>query len=503
VLVAAACSGGDDEAGSESGDPARFEEVSGEVIAADDAADDAGGDSPAAPAADGAKADLGSGGAVTEAVLQPIDTGRDIIFTAVIQVEVADVALADQQARTAIQGLGGLLFGQQTTTEGITRTTLTFKVDPKDFQTALSSLGELGFLRNQQISADDVTERVVDLQSQIITSEASVERLRALLERAATLPEIADVERGLLERETTLERLRGQLRTIQDQVSLATITVTLTQKAPGPELEIEQTAYLAFDEGTTCPGFNDLAPDEGENITICYRLTNTGDTFLGEIDLRDDGLELELDDMIVVSGSLDQPLAVGASLVLAAEIQAELGHAGRAQATAVAVSENGTSLQFGAAAARDDMSLDVVEDTSLPGFLDGFSAGFEVIRAIWDVLVVSLGFALVFIWLIPVLWWARRRFKRKMAAKAAKAAEEKEAADKAMTDQAQAQPPPPTHAMAAAAPPPAPTHKTDPPKSELPKSELPKSELSKSELPKSELSKSESLDSDPETPQTD
>ncbi|MCE2527203.1 MAG: DUF4349 domain-containing protein [Actinomycetia bacterium] len=94
---------------------------------------------------------------------------------------------------------------------------------------ALSRLSQVGELVDQQISADDVTERIVDLQSQIITAEASVSRLRSFLETATNLENLAFYERELLIRETDLERLRGQVRTLQDQVALATITLAISQ----------------------------------------------------------------------------------------------------------------------------------------------------------------------------------------------------------------------------------------------------------------------------------
>ena len=50
------------------------------------------------------------------------------------------------------------------------------------------------------VTADDVTERVVDLQSRINTAEASVERLRTFLENATNVQTIADLENQLLQR---------------------------------------------------------------------------------------------------------------------------------------------------------------------------------------------------------------------------------------------------------------------------------------------------------------
>lgn len=415
TLVLGACSASEDATDSasagdfETAEPTEsFEgEDSAEVIEAD------AGDAEAAPTERAA----GSGGLSDAAGLPVIDTGRDIIFTATVGVEVEDVVVAGQEASTAIAGLGGVLFGQITTSEGVPRSTLTFKVPPAQFQTALTRLGDIGFLRDQVITADDVTERVVDLESQIITAQLSVDRLRGFLEQATTLTEIADLEQQLLVRETALEQLRGSLRTIEGQVSLATITVTFTQELPGPELTVSQTAYLGHDDGTTCPGLDEIVGDEGDLVTVCYRITNSGDTVLDDIDVRDDGLGLEMDDLRVVDGSIDEPLAVGASITFVAEIEAEPFRDGRAQVTAISVADSGADLLLGRTAGRDDLDMSIEEDTSLPGFLDGFSAGWEFLLGLVAVVVLVAGFALPFIWVIPVVWFLRRWFKARKEAK--------------------------------------------------------------------------------------
>ncbi len=425
ALVAASCSSGDDDSTSEAFDTGAptvdqtFEASDGDVGVNAQAESDlaAGGDEASEQAEPESSRDAaGSGGLSETAGLPVIDSGRDIIFTATVSVEVEDVVAASQEAVTTIQGLGGVLFGQVTTSEGVPRSTLTFKVAPKDFQTALSRLGDIGFLRDQVITADDVTERVVDLESQIITSALSVDRLRGFLENATTLTEIADLEQQLLIRETSLEQLRGQLRTIEGQVSLATITVTFTQKLPGPEITVGQTAYLGHDSGVTCPGLDELSGDEGEAITVCYRITNSGDTLLGDLDVRDDGLGLDMGDLELVDGSVDQPLAIGASVTFVAELEAAPFAQGRAQVTALPVSENGTDLLLGRVAGRDDLELTIDEDTSLPGFLDGLSTGVGVVLRILEIFVLVAGFLLPFIWVLPLAWFGRRWFLRRQAA---------------------------------------------------------------------------------------
>ncbi|MFH2072830.1 MAG: DUF4349 domain-containing protein, partial [Actinomycetota bacterium] len=163
---------------------------------------------------DGTEGEEGGVGTDAEEAItatDPADLGRLIVYTASISVEVDDVITAGAEAQAAVAGLGGVLFGQETTTGEFPRSVLTIKVPPANFQEALQRLSGVGKLLGQSVYADDVTERVVDLQSQITTSEASVERLRGFLANATDLETVAKLETELLNRETSLEILRGRL----------------------------------------------------------------------------------------------------------------------------------------------------------------------------------------------------------------------------------------------------------------------------------------------------
>ena len=259
---------------------------------------------------------LGSGG-IEPVVFQTSDFGRDIIFTADLTVAVPDVATAGEQATREIQGLGGFLFGQRTTGDPTPMSILTFKVSPTDFQEALDRLGSIGDLRSQNVSADDVTERIVDVQSRINTAEASVERLRSLLEGAVDIKTIVELENELLERETQLETMRGSLRTLQDRVALATIVLTITEAESRPAVSLNVTTYLGHDDGNSCPGSSGITVDQADEITVCFEIFNTGDTLLTDFELRDPVLDVEVGDLILVFGDLGTPIEPGESIVLA------------------------------------------------------------------------------------------------------------------------------------------------------------------------------------------
>jgi hypothetical protein len=414
ILIAAACSGGSNDSAE-----ARF------APAAQDMAGEPGDAMPpaAAPAPefDAERPEdtgtgeglLGSGG-VALASIQPLSLGRDIIFRADLTVAVADVQTAGDRAAAVIEALGGFLFGQQTTGGPRPQSILTFKILPENFQAAVDQLGDIGDVRNQNISASDVTDRVVDLESRITTAEASVTRLREFLAEARDISTIAELERELLNRETTLETLRGQLRTLEDQVALATIILTLTEADISPDMFVSVSSYLGHDDaGQSCPGGEEPVYEQDDDVTVCFEIFNTGDTSLTEFTLRDSVLEVELTDLIVVFGDKDL-LEPGQSLVLAAEVTLDRDLRTQTRVTAEPVNEETGATIEDRTVSRTETSFFFAEDPGgLPGFGDALSGSWDALKTLGGFVVVAAGVAVPFLWVLVlagiVLWWRRRR----------------------------------------------------------------------------------------------
>ena len=366
----------------------------------DDAGEESGGDV------------LGSGGVAPPLVQTAADLGRDIIFTADMTVAVDDVGAAGTEATERIQGLGGFLFGQQTTANPEPRSVLVFKVFPEDFQEALDRLGSIGELRSQNVTADDVTERVVDIQSRITTAEASVERLRGFLEGATDIETIADLENQLLQRETQLETLRGQLRTLEDAVSLATITLTITENAIRPAVRVDVSAYSGIeDDGLACPGSSNLTVDQGTDVTVCFEIVNVGDTDLTGFTLRDPVIDVTEDDLIPVFGDMSQSLEPGESIVVAAHITADRSWRTQTNVTALPVDEDGTPREGRSVANTATISISAVDPGGVPGFGEGLERSFELLVMFFQLVVYLVAAAIPFFWIPLGIWWLLRRRK--------------------------------------------------------------------------------------------
>jgi hypothetical protein len=403
-MVAAACSGDT----SDSGEQGLIEDFGAEnAVGAPTAGEPAEAESP------NPSRDLGDGSIVGAQV--PVNLGRDIIFTATMTVAVNNVSDASSQAISVIESFNGFLFGQDTVGLPTPRTVLVFKVPPNQFQAALADLGSVGEIRSQSVNADDVTERVVDLESRISTAAASVARLQALLEAATDIEQVVELENELLERETQLETLRGSLRTLSDAVDLATITLTITEALSQPAFNVTVTAYPGHEDGgASCPGSQELAVDQGdEATTVCYEILNIGDTPLTQFTVQDPVIDVAVDDMIVVFGSLEDTLEPGQSVILAAEVMPERRTRTQTRITATAVDQDGNPVAGRTISNTSSLIIDVVDPGGLPGFSDGLDSGWELLQITWSAGNVLVGFIIglapILVLIAGFLFWRRQK----------------------------------------------------------------------------------------------
>jgi hypothetical protein len=207
------------------------------ALAGCSAADDAGGDS--AKSAGDAKAQQtgASGGTAAGSKSSghetPDLTPSAIIRTASLTVQVKDVPKALEEARTTAEDAGGYV-GQETTSrdsDGQEHTRVVLRVPTAKYDEVLAGLQGTGRLIDRTAKAVDVTDQVVDVASRIKSQRASVDRIRTLMDRATKLSDVVTLEGELSSRQADLEALLARQASLKDRTSLATITLSLTEKA--------------------------------------------------------------------------------------------------------------------------------------------------------------------------------------------------------------------------------------------------------------------------------
>lgn len=237
-LVGAACSSGDDseDAGGGSGGRAQrfaYDASAPELQPAPGAL--GGGDGAGGSSGD----ESASGSAVTSSrPLTAPDLGPNVIKTADIRLEVPrdGFRAAVQDAIATAEARGGFVLTSEVSGTKELRGSVVLRVPAESFEAALAELKDLGKIRSENITGQDVTEEFVDLDARLRNLEAQETVLLRLMDRATTVSGTIKVQRELSGIQLEIERLRGRLRFLQDQTSFSTLRVDLVQAgAVAPE----------------------------------------------------------------------------------------------------------------------------------------------------------------------------------------------------------------------------------------------------------------------------
>ncbi|MFD6072617.1 DUF4349 domain-containing protein [Amycolatopsis lurida] len=153
---------------------------------------------------------------------QPGIADRKLVRTASLELTAPNVADVISQVRVITQGAAGYT-GQESTQEK--RASVNVIVPAERLDGVLDQLGKLGKQVRREVTATDVTEQMVDVDSRLATQRASVERIRALLARATSVSEIASVESELTSREAELESLQKRRESLAGSVAMSTISL--------------------------------------------------------------------------------------------------------------------------------------------------------------------------------------------------------------------------------------------------------------------------------------
>ncbi|MFG2621940.1 DUF4349 domain-containing protein [Streptomyces sp. NPDC048507] len=157
-----------------------------------------------------------------------------VIRTGSLAVETAEPQKTLAAARTAAEGAGGYVGGESTErgTDGRMTSTLTLRVPGERFDAVIAALEGGGKLLRRKVEAQDVTEKVADVDSRVRSQQASVARVREMMEKASALGDVVMLEGELSRRQSDLESLLAQQNALKDQTSMGTITLSVAEPAP-------------------------------------------------------------------------------------------------------------------------------------------------------------------------------------------------------------------------------------------------------------------------------
>ena len=220
---------------------------------------------PAATAAPGLMTDSKS--ECSSAANLPSD--RKLIRTISIEAETEDLTTLTDELTARIAGLGGYVESKNlrngSAYSGYIRRTLTMtvRIPAEKADEFVAQVSENSNIVSSTESIDDVTLQYVDTESHVKALETEQDRLLALLEKAETLKDILTLEERLTSVRYELERYASYLRTLDNQVTYATIHLSVTEvKEYTPVIEEEPTVWQRISKG-----FGRSLKDIGEGFT--------------------------------------------------------------------------------------------------------------------------------------------------------------------------------------------------------------------------------------------
>ena len=119
---------------------------------------------------------------------------------------------------------------------------LVIRIPSERFELALGAVKELGDVKRQQVSGQDVTAEFVDLEARLRNWTTQEAVLLRLMDRAQTISESIRVQAQLQQVQLEIERIRGRLDYLEDQTALGTLAVSFTEAGatPGKASTIEK-----------------------------------------------------------------------------------------------------------------------------------------------------------------------------------------------------------------------------------------------------------------------
>lgn len=149
---------------------------------------------------------------------------RQVSYTASVEMEVNNTGYAAARISQIVQQLSGYVSYIYVVNSSAQ---ITVKVPQEFLQSFLDQLSSMGKILQKSITANDVTDQLIDLDTRIRNLQAEESRLLKLYDMAKDVSEIIQIEDRLSQVRYQIEMLQAQKTNIEKMVQYATVQISL------------------------------------------------------------------------------------------------------------------------------------------------------------------------------------------------------------------------------------------------------------------------------------
>jgi hypothetical protein len=163
---------------------------------------------------------------------------RQVVRTGYVAMRVDDVTKSAFQVHALVKKRNGLIASEDTQGNGdATYANITAQVPADALDDFIADVTALGTVDSINVTAQDVTTQVVDLDARIKALQTSVDRMSQLLAQASRIEDLLAIETQLSQRQAELDSLKAQRTALGDAVAMSTLTVSLSPQTTVTEVD--------------------------------------------------------------------------------------------------------------------------------------------------------------------------------------------------------------------------------------------------------------------------
>jgi hypothetical protein len=172
-----------------------------------------------------------SDGATPPTPAQELPNAPKLIKKAALTLIVKSTADATKTVSTFVQEQQGYLIDFQDNRSqvenGQQRVSMQIRLPQERLDSTIAKFSQLGTVKSQSLTAEDVSEQLVDVEARLRNLRKQEELVLKIMERSGSVGEIMNVARELSNIRESIERIDAQLNNLKTQVAYATIYLNL------------------------------------------------------------------------------------------------------------------------------------------------------------------------------------------------------------------------------------------------------------------------------------